>query len=109
MAEVVEAETTPIFCRKYPCLYRRRPQIILRHDGASARLPAMQLERWENPILRCGVGSLPLPQPHDVSQHRAHCHGLAAGLGLGLTNLTVKPGAPDVDLLIRKIQIMPLQ
>ena len=40
MTEIVEAKTTPIFCREYPCLDR---------------------------------------------------------FGLGLTNLTVQPGAPDVD------------
>jgi hypothetical protein len=40
----VEAETTPIFWRKYPCFNRRWTQIILRHDGTRARLPAMELE-----------------------------------------------------------------
>ena len=44
MAEVVEAETTPIIGREYPCLHRRRTQIILRHDGTRAGLPAVELE-----------------------------------------------------------------
>ena len=44
MAQIVKAETSSIFCLKYPCLHSRWTQIILRHYGTRARLPAVQLE-----------------------------------------------------------------
>jgi hypothetical protein len=51
MAEIVEAETTPIFFCQYSHLQRRRRQIILRHDGTRARLTAMQLAILLWPLL----------------------------------------------------------
>jgi len=109
MAQVVEPETTAIFCPEDSQPHRRRTKVMLRHDGTRARLPAMQPRRGENPVSRFGVGRFVLPLSHDVGQRCAHSYGLFARLSLRFTSLTAKPRTPDVNLLMLKIQVLPLK
>lgn len=107
MAKVVEAETTPIFCCEYSCLYRRPTQMICAMTDLCAA-PAMEPERGKNPALGLRIRGF-VCHCRIMSASSAPNHGLAAGLGLGLTNLAAKSRAPYINLLMRKIQILPLK